>query len=100
MVLELTGSQLLQALEAGLSAFPKMEGRFPQVSVLRVTFDPKKPPHHRVQSINIQRWNCDTIQPLDAKATYTFATTAYLCGGKDGFDVLQSGRILRNPELC
>jgi len=33
-------------------------------------------------------------------ATYSFAATAYLCSGKDGYDVLQSCRTIRNAEVC
>lgn len=32
-VLKVTGQQLLDALENGVSQYPKLEGRYPQVSV-------------------------------------------------------------------
>ena len=42
-VLGLTGAQLLASLENGVSQYPKLEGRWPCVSGVSFTFDPKKP---------------------------------------------------------
>ena len=47
-VLKITGEQLLMALENGVCQYPKHEGRFPQVSGLSFSFDPKQPSGHRV----------------------------------------------------
>lgn len=44
----LSGDQVLQALENGVSQYPKLEGRFPQVSGVTFAFDPKKPPGQRI----------------------------------------------------
>lgn len=37
VVLQATGQQLLEALENGVSMYPKLEGRFPQVTACCVT---------------------------------------------------------------
>ena len=47
-VVEVTGRQLLAALENGVSQYPKHEGRFPQVSGIRFSFDPSQPVGGRV----------------------------------------------------
>ena len=47
-LLEVTGAQLLAALENGVSQYPKHEGRFPQVSGLVFSFDPSQPSGLRV----------------------------------------------------
>ncbi len=39
---------MVEALENGVSQWPKLEGRFPQVSGLKFSFDPSKPPGSRV----------------------------------------------------
>lgn len=44
----LEGEQLHKALENGVSQYPKLEGRFPQVSGMTFVFDPDKPPGQRV----------------------------------------------------
>ena len=48
VVLEVTGRQLVAALENGVSQYPKHEGRFPQVSGISFSFDPIQPVGGRV----------------------------------------------------
>ena len=49
-----TGQQLLEALENGVSAYPKLEGRFPQIAGMEFGFDPKKTKGHRVDPKLVQ----------------------------------------------
>ena len=49
-VLALSGAQLLAALENGFSRYPAMDGRFPQISGVRVSVDPSLPPGGRICS--------------------------------------------------
>ena len=42
------GQQLLQALDNGVSQYPKLEGRFPQVAGVTFGFDPSLTPGQRV----------------------------------------------------
>lgn len=60
-VLRITGKQLLDALENGVSQYPRLEGRFPQVSGLSFKFDPNKPKGQRVvmHSVLIQGESID-----------------------------------------
>ena len=44
LLLRCSGKKLHQVLENGVSQYPKLESRFPQVSGLKFAFDPKKPP--------------------------------------------------------
>lgn len=48
VVIEINGKDLLDALEHGVSSYPALDGRFPQVSGLRFAFDKTKPPKQRV----------------------------------------------------
>lgn len=48
ILLEIQGSQVLECLENGVSQWPKLEGRFPQVSGIRFAFDSQKSPGSRV----------------------------------------------------
>ncbi len=43
VLLKCSGKKLHQALENGVSQYPKYEGRFLQVSGLEFAFDPSKP---------------------------------------------------------
>lgn len=42
------GRQLLSVLENGVSQYPKLEGRFPQVAGISFAFDPNQPPGSRI----------------------------------------------------
>eukprot|EP00804_Cyclotella_cryptica_P006694 CCRYP_008652-RA/>CCRYP_008652-RA protein AED:0.08 eAED:0.08 QI:0/0.75/0.6/1/1/1/5/76/565 len=48
ILVEITGEQLLFALENGVSKYPATEGRFPCLDGVRFTFDPSRPPGNRV----------------------------------------------------
>ena len=73
---------MLLALENSLSELPALEGRFPQVSNIIMTYDPELPPNARVKSVQV----CD--KPLDMERKYTLATRDYMRRGKDGFSSL------------
>ncbi|CEH16317.1 5' nucleotidase [Ceraceosorus bombacis] len=51
--LELTGAQIIAALENGFSTYPKQEGRFPQISGAQVLWDSTKPPGKRIVSVTL-----------------------------------------------
>lgn len=46
--LTLSGQQVYEALENGVSQYPKLEGRFPQVAGIHFGFDPDCPPGERI----------------------------------------------------
>jgi len=48
------GADVVAALENGVSGFPKLEGRFPQLAGCRFVFDPSKPPGQRVEPALVQ----------------------------------------------
>ena len=81
-MIKVTGKALLEAIENSVSAYPALEGRFPQVSNITFEFDPKKPPDHRVL------WTEVGGKPLEHVRVYTLVTRGYMARGKDGFDSL------------
>lgn len=48
--MSILGAQLMEALENSVSQYPKLEGRFSQVSGIIFGFDPSKPPGQRVEA--------------------------------------------------
>ena len=92
----MSGKQLWQALENGVSKWPT-DGRFPQVSGLRFTFDPTKPAGSRILSVS--RPDGSPI-PADAK-TFTVTTVDYLIAGGDGYQGVFSATdlVMREPYL-
>lgn len=94
IVLALTGKQIHEAIENGVSQYPKLDGRFLQVSGLTFAFDPSKKPGNRIDpdSIRIQK------EEVKLDATYLVATKGFLKEGKDGFDMLKNCEVIIDEE--
>lgn len=91
MLLQLTGLQLLEALENGVSQYPKLEGRFPQVSGISFTFDHTQPSGSRVLTETVRVGNL----PLREEQIYRLCTKGYIGQqGKDGYDVFRKCKQL------
>ena len=86
--LEIGGATLLDALEHGLAGLELGAGGFPQVSGMRVAFDPAAPPGRRVREVAVGG------RPLDPMRTYSLATIDYLAAGGDGYEMLKAARVL------
>lgn len=76
VVMKVTGKAIFDALENGVSNYPALEGRFPQVSNISFETDYSKPPHSRIQNVMIGE------EPLDEKREYVLATRGYMGRGK------------------
>ncbi|AWJ82783.1 bifunctional metallophosphatase/5'-nucleotidase [Azospirillum sp. TSH58] len=85
---QLSGADLLAALEHGVSKVEDKAGRFPQVSGLTFTYDPKLPSGTRVTGVTVGG------QPLDPARTYRVATNDYMLKGGDGYAALTRGRTV------
>ncbi len=85
---ELTGAELLQALENGVKAYPESLGGFPQVSGISFTFDAAKPAGERVTGAMV---NGST---LDREAVYLVATNNFLAAGGDEYTVFADKPVL------
>jgi len=81
VVKELTGAQLLDAVEHGLSEYPALEGLFPQISGMKVIFDGSRPAGERVIELHVSG------EPVDYEATYEVATNDFMAAGGDGYEV-------------
>jgi 2',3'-cyclic-nucleotide 2'-phosphodiesterase (5'-nucleotidase family) len=76
---KLTGKQVRQALEHGVSAIEEGAGRFPQVSGLKFTYSRSAKPGARVKDIAIAG---ELIEP---DKEYIVATNDFLAAGGDGY---------------
>ncbi|CAG0896917.1 unnamed protein product [Cyprideis torosa] len=88
------GKQLCDALENGVSKYPALEGRFPQVSGISFVFDPQKSPGHRVIR-HLTRVGDEFVRETEL---YTLTTKEYLAKGKDGYDCLEECPVLVDGE--
>ena len=86
--LELTGSQIWEALENGVSQVEQNSGRFPQVSGMSFTYNPKAKAGSRINSVKVGN------SPLSKGRTYTIATNDFLAKGGDGYTVFKQGKVI------
>ena len=86
--LGLTGSQVWDALENGVSQVESNAGRFPQVSGVSFIYNPKAKAGSRIISVKIGG------SPLNKGRTYTLATSDYAAGGGDGYSVFKKGKVI------
>ncbi|WP_406686668.1 bifunctional metallophosphatase/5'-nucleotidase [Rossellomorea vietnamensis] len=91
VILNLTGEEIILALEHSVANVDGEAGQFLQVSGMTFVFDPSKPIGNRIMEVKIQG------APLDRSKMYGVAVNAFLAGGGDGFTILkqakESGRI-------
>lgn len=83
VVVTLTGEALVEALENGVSKWPSLDGRFPQVSGIIFAFDPSKVPGQRCCEVEVNGRSVNLLKE------YSMATRDYMCHGKDGYHMLQ-----------
>ena len=88
VVLQVTGRDVVAALENGLGMIEVGAGRFPHLSGLSVVYDPGRPAGERV--LDVRRDDA----PLDLDATYSLAVNDYNAGGGDGYDFADKPRLI------
>lgn len=76
VVIKVKGKGIWDALENGVSLYPALEGRFPQVSNINFLFDPNKKPGSRLLSAEIGG------RPIDMERVYVLCTRGYMARGK------------------
>ncbi|WP_109105892.1 5'-nucleotidase C-terminal domain-containing protein [Azospirillum sp. TSO35-2] len=82
VVLDVTGQQLWDAVESGVSAVEQLQGRFPHLSNARAEIDLTRPPGQRLRSLTVG------AGPVGRATHYRLATSSFLAGGGDGYGVL------------
>ena len=92
--LEVTGAQIVEALENGFSQVENGAGRFPSVSGMTVTWDAKAPAGSRVTSVMVGE------SPIDNAKSYTLAANDYIAGGGDGYSVFKDAKNLIDPAAA
>ena len=81
VAIKLTGREIKEALEHGVSAIEREEGRFPQVSGLMFNYSPSANPGSRVKEVMVSG------KPLEPDKEYSVATNDFLAAGGDGYKV-------------
>ncbi len=82
VVLDVTGQQLWEAVESGVSTVEQLQGRFPHLSNARAEVDLTRPPGQRLRSLSVGG------KPVGRSTRYRLATSSFLAAGGDGYGVL------------
>ena len=86
---DISGADVIEALENGVSDVENGAGRFPQVAGLKYTYTLSKPAGERISDVMVG--SGDSFQPIDESATYTIVTNNYVRGGGDGYTTFAEG---------
>jgi 5'-nucleotidase/UDP-sugar diphosphatase len=87
---DISGADVIDALENGVSDVENGAGRFPQVAGLKYSFDLKQPAGSRISDVLV-KGEGDSWVPIDEEATYTIVTNNYVRGGGDGYGTFAEG---------
>jgi len=90
--IELSGKDVLAALEHGGAGAPEAAGSFLHVSNLAYTIDTSKEPGSRISNVTVGG------QPLDPDKSYTVATNDFMGRGGDGYKMLRNGKVLIDAD--
>lgn len=93
MKIELTGADILAALEHGVGDAPDANGKFPQISGMSFKYDVKQKAGERVFDVKIAG------KALDPKAKYTLATNDFMSNGGDGYKSFANGKKIADYGL-
>ena len=87
---QISGADVIEALENGVSDVENGAGRFAQVAGLKYTYTLSKPAGERVSDVLV-KGEGDEWVPIDEEATYTIVTNNYVRGGGDGYATFAEG---------
>lgn len=82
-VIEVKGSELLEALERGVDTYPDEAGHFPHVSGMVYEFNPEKEIGSRIEEVLVKG------EALDPNKTYKLVTNDFMASGGDGYTMFE-----------
>jgi 5'-nucleotidase/UDP-sugar diphosphatase len=87
---EISGADVIDALENGVSDIENGAGRFAQVAGLKYSYTLANPAGERISDVMV-RGEGDEWVPIDEEATYKIVTNNYVRGGGDGYGTFAEG---------
>lgn len=90
VIVEATGSDIVAALENGVSQVETGGGRFPQISGMTFSYDPRLPAGERVKEVLIGS------KAIDLNKTYRVATNDFIATGGDGYASFKKDHVLNS----
>jgi 5'-nucleotidase len=85
---QISGADILESLENGVSQIADVAGRFPQVAGLKYSFDTSKPVGERIVDVQVKEG--DAWVPLDPTKVYGVVTNNFVRTGGDGYALFAS----------
>lgn len=89
VTIEVSGEQILAAMEHGLRKYPEQNGGFPQISNAKIVFDGQAQPGGRVLLMEVDG------KPIEKDKNYILATNDFLAAGGDGYEMFKDETILQ-----
>ncbi|NNJ09134.1 multifunctional 2',3'-cyclic-nucleotide 2'-phosphodiesterase/5'-nucleotidase/3'-nucleotidase [Chloroflexales bacterium ZM16-3] len=83
--LDITGAQVKESVDNGVSQIESGAGRFPQIAGFSFTYDPSLPVGSRVTSVSYNG------APMDPAATFRVVTNNFMLTGGDGYTAFAQG---------
>ncbi|GGC83445.1 hypothetical protein GCM10007216_12600 [Thalassobacillus devorans] len=85
-IMNLTGAEILEALEHSVSQAPNANGAFLHVAGMQFEYDSSQPEGERVVNVEVEQEDGSYV-PLSEDENYYVATNAFTAKGGDGYDV-------------
>ncbi len=90
VLIEITGKQVIDALENGFSQVETAQGKFPQISGIRVKVNLKKPAGSRVVEVLVGD------EPIELDKVYKVVTNDFMAAGGDGYVAFKGAKSSRS----
>ncbi|WP_194540523.1 5'-nucleotidase C-terminal domain-containing protein [Paenibacillus sp. JZ16] len=91
VTITLTGAEIKEAMENGVSKMPAADGRFPHIAGMKFYYDSTKPVGSRVLRIEVKGKN--GYEPIDMNKSYEVATNAFTAKGGDFYASLEKAYL-------
>lgn len=86
----ISGADVIEALENGVSDIENGAGRFAQVAGVKYSYTLANPPGERISDVLV-KGDGDSWVPIDEEATYIVVTNNFVRGGGDGYETFANG---------
>jgi 2',3'-cyclic-nucleotide 2'-phosphodiesterase (5'-nucleotidase family) len=97
VAVNITGEQVVAALENGVSQVEEFAGRFPQVVGLRFTWDANAEAGSRIVSVDVK--TPGGYSPIEPSTVYRVVINDFMYRGGDGYTVFQEGTDFINLDF-
>lgn len=83
VTIDVTGQEILDALEVGIDEYPAAKGAFPHIAGMTMKFNPNNKAGERVIEVLING------KPIDPNKTYKLATNDFIAAGGDNYNLFE-----------